>query len=85
MGTSRENAPDDVPVHVGQATIGAIMVIREFLVIEAEQVQNGRVKVVDGCHVDHGAAAEVVRILRGELPINLRNPEVLPTYRARFG
>ncbi len=32
-----------------------------------------------------GAAAEVVRILRGELPVNLRNPEVLPAYRARFG
>nr|WP_295464211.1 NAD(P)-dependent oxidoreductase [Mesorhizobium sp.] len=32
-----------------------------------------------------GAAAEVVRILSGELPVNLRNPEVLPAYRARFG
>lgn len=32
-----------------------------------------------------GAAAEVVRILHGELPVNLRNPEVLPAYRARFG
>jgi len=32
-----------------------------------------------------GAVAEVVRILRGELPVNLRNPEVLPAYRARFG
>ena len=32
-----------------------------------------------------GAAAEVLRILSGDLPINLRNPEVLPAYRARFG
>lgn len=32
-----------------------------------------------------GAAGEVVRILSGQLPINLRNPEVLPAYRARFG
>jgi D-3-phosphoglycerate dehydrogenase len=32
-----------------------------------------------------GAAAEVLRILSGELPVNLRNPEVLPAYRARFG
>ena len=32
-----------------------------------------------------GAAGEVVRILGGELPVNLRNPEVLPAYRARFG
>ncbi|MCO5160677.1 MAG: dehydrogenase [Mesorhizobium sp.] len=32
-----------------------------------------------------GAAGEVVRILSGQLPINLRNPEVLPAYRTRFG
>jgi len=32
-----------------------------------------------------GAAAEVVRILAGDLPLNLRNPEVVPAYRARFG
>jgi len=31
-----------------------------------------------------GAAAEAIRVLSGELPINLRNPEVLPAYRARF-
>lgn len=32
-----------------------------------------------------GAAAEVVRVLAGELPINLRNPDAVPAYRARFG
>jgi D-3-phosphoglycerate dehydrogenase len=32
-----------------------------------------------------GAAAEVVRILAGDLPVNLRNPEAVPAYRARFG
>lgn len=32
-----------------------------------------------------GAAAEVVRILAGELPVNLRNPEVVAKYRGRFG
>lgn len=31
-----------------------------------------------------GAAQEAVRVLAGELPINLRNPEVLERYRARF-
>lgn len=32
-----------------------------------------------------GAATEVVRILAGELPVNLRNPEAVQAYRARFG
>ncbi|MGB3503326.1 MAG: hydroxyacid dehydrogenase [Mesorhizobium sp.] len=32
-----------------------------------------------------GAAAEVVRILSGELPLNLRNPDAVEAYRRRFG
>lgn len=31
-----------------------------------------------------GAAAEAIRILKGELPVNLRNPEVVEHYRRRF-
>jgi D-3-phosphoglycerate dehydrogenase len=31
-----------------------------------------------------GAAAEAIRILNGELPVNLRNPEVVEHYRRRF-
>ncbi|GLS28571.1 D-3-phosphoglycerate dehydrogenase [Mesorhizobium albiziae] len=31
-----------------------------------------------------GAAAETLRVLAGELPVNLRNPEVVERYRARF-
>ncbi len=32
-----------------------------------------------------GAAQEAVRVLAGELPLNLRNPEVVEDYRRRFG
>ncbi|MDB5551298.1 MAG: Glyoxylate reductase [Rhizobium sp.] len=32
-----------------------------------------------------GAAEEVIRILNGELPVNLRNPEAIERYRRRFG
>lgn len=31
-----------------------------------------------------GAASEALRVLKGELPINLRNPEVVEHYRRRF-
>jgi D-3-phosphoglycerate dehydrogenase len=31
-----------------------------------------------------GAAEEAARVLANELPLNLRNPEVLPAYRKRF-
>ena len=32
-----------------------------------------------------GAADEVLRVLAGELPVNLRNPEAVQLYRERFG
>ena len=31
-----------------------------------------------------GAAAEALRVLKGELPVNLRNPDVVDHYRRRF-
>ena len=31
-----------------------------------------------------GAAAEALRVLAGELPVNLRNPEAVAPYRRRF-
>ena len=31
-----------------------------------------------------GAAEEAIRVLRGDLPVNLRNPEVVEHYRRRF-
>ena len=31
-----------------------------------------------------GAAGEAIRVLSGALPENLRNPEVVEHYRARF-
>ena len=31
-----------------------------------------------------GAASEVLRVMKGELPVNLRNPEVVEHYRRRF-
>ena len=31
-----------------------------------------------------GAAEEAIRVLSGDLPVNLRNPEVVEHYRRRF-
>jgi D-3-phosphoglycerate dehydrogenase len=31
-----------------------------------------------------GAAGEALRVLAGELPVNLRNPEAVERYRQRF-
>lgn len=31
-----------------------------------------------------GAVAETLRVLRGDLPVNLRNPEAVPQFRKRF-
>ena len=35
-------------------------------------------------HMGVGAAGEVLRVLAGDLPINLRNPEAVARYRERF-
>ena len=38
---------DDVSVHVGQAEVATLESVREALVVDAEQVQDRRLKVVD--------------------------------------
>ena len=58
----------DVPVHVGEAALDAVVVEAEALVIEAEQVEHGGVEVVDGGHVLHGLVAEVIRRAVAEWP-----------------
>src|SRR5262245_30185328 len=41
-----ENLIDDVPMHVGKAAIDAVVTPRQFGVVNAHQMQNGRVEVV---------------------------------------
>src|SRR5580658_5864331 len=44
---SRDEFRDDMAMHVGQAAVDAVVAERQPRVVEAEQVQNGGVDVVD--------------------------------------
>ena len=56
-----QNFPHKVPRHIGKPHIPAIMAIGELLVVEAEQMEESSVEVVDGLFVFNGPVAEVVR------------------------
>ena len=49
-----------LPVHVGQAEVAALVAVGQPLVIEAEQVQDRRLQVVDVDRVLDDVEAEVV-------------------------
>src|ERR1051325_10060402 len=58
--SSCQQLVDDLPLDVGQPKIAALKPEREFFVIEAEQVQDGRVEIVDVDAVFDGVEAEFV-------------------------
>ena len=47
-------------MHIGQAEVAALKTVDEFGMIEAEQVQNGRVQVVDVDSVYRSIETELV-------------------------
>ena len=51
----------DLAVHIGESEIAALEPVREFLVVDAEEVEHGRVHVVDVDDVLDRVVAEVVR------------------------
>ena len=51
---SRQHALDDVAVHIGQATVEAVVVVGQRGVVEAEQVEDGGVEVPHGHPVYRG-------------------------------
>ena len=56
----RDDVVDDVAVDVGEAEVAAGVAVSEFFVVEAEQVQNGGVEVVDVDYFFDGFEAEFV-------------------------
>src|SRR5262249_58512043 len=58
--SSGQQTCQHVAVHVGQPALDAVVVERQALVIDAEQVQDGGVKIVDIDRVLGGLPADVV-------------------------
>ena len=48
-------------MHVGQTALDSVVVIREPLVIESEQMQDGRVEVINRSNIFDGFIAKGVR------------------------
>jgi hypothetical protein len=62
---STQNRLDDVPVHIGQPALDAVVVVAQPLVIESEEMQDGRVQVVNRADVFDRLMAEFVGRRRG--------------------
>src|SRR5207249_153952 len=59
--TSGQHASHHIPMHVRQAEIAAIEAIRQLRVVQSEQVQDRRLKVVDADAIVNRLVAEIVR------------------------
>ena len=71
----REDLLDHVPLHVGQPHVAAGVAVGQLLVVEAEQVQDGRVPVVDVDLALDGLVAVVVGPAVGQArPSRRRRP-----------
>jgi hypothetical protein len=55
-----ENGPDDVAVDIGEPATDAVVIVGEFLVVEAKEVEGGGVEVVDGDGILGGLIAKFV-------------------------
>src|SRR5213594_1388569 len=50
----------DFAVYVGQPALDSVVIIAQALMVDAKQVQDGGVQVVNGCDVLHRLVAEVI-------------------------
>ena len=57
-GPLGEDRLNHMTVDIGQSTIEPVVIVSELLVIEAEQVKDGRIKIPDGGRVDLAAASK---------------------------
>jgi hypothetical protein len=69
---SSQHLLDHVPVHVGEPALDPVVVEREPGVIEAEEVEDRGVEIVDGRHLLHGLVAELVGRPVVEDPLDTR-------------
>src|SRR5258708_4099836 len=56
----RDHRVYHLPLHIGQAEVAATVAIRQPFVVEAHEVQDGGVQVVDADALVHGAMADLV-------------------------
>src|SRR5260221_9208433 len=62
VSPSGQNLVNDFTRHIGQTITPAIVKISQFLVIHAEEVEHGRVEIVDTHAVLHRLVADFIRL-----------------------
>ena len=50
-----------MPLNIGQATIDAVVVIGQILVVETQEMENCRIKIIEWMNILNGLAPELVR------------------------
>ena len=58
---SRKDRSNEIPMHVGEPEVAPLELVGELLVIEAEQVQNGRLQIVNVHRIVGNVEAELIR------------------------
>ena len=56
-----DDLPDHLPVNIGQPPLDPIVVKRQLLVVQAQQVQDGGVEIMHRRHILHRLVPELVR------------------------
>ena len=57
---SGENVLDDVTMHVGQSAVDTVVIERQLLVVDAEQVQDRGVEIRDGDFVFRNEITDLI-------------------------
>src|SRR5438445_7389270 len=72
--SSRQNLVHHAAAHIGESEVAAGVAVRQLLVVQAEEVQQGRVQVVD-----------VDLVLGGVVPVVVRRPVAEPAFDSAAG
>ena len=67
-----EDFANDVTVNVGQTSMRTIVIIGQPLMVQAEEMQDGRVEVMDVHHVFDGLVAEFIGRAEAETSLHAR-------------
>ena len=65
-----EDFSDNMTMNVGQASVCAVVIIRDSFMVETQEMQNGCKKIVSAADILHRSAAKIVRAPIAHPPFN---------------
>lgn len=73
---SGEDRVDDFAVYIRQSEVAALEAIGEAFVVDAEEVQERRVEIVNVHGVLHYVVSQLVRLAVGDVPARMPPPAI---------